>query len=259
MKAINSMCEELKTRHEQLVQSKKLSSLGILTAGVAHELGNPLNNISMVAQAYCELYDHLGKKERVDYMKTVLEETQRIKNIVQNLLNFSKPKNADFKISDINNLIKHSLRLVQNVLHVSGIESHLDLQEELPLVFIDEDKIQGVLVNLVTNAIQSMSPGGKLSIRTKFTKYSDHIVIEIEDTGAGISPEFLSNIFDPFFSTKGTQGTGLGLSISYGIIKRHNGKIYAKSNVGVGSTFTIELPIYASKEDTDEWSQNYGN
>jgi two-component system NtrC family sensor kinase len=259
MKAINSMCEELKTRHEQLVQSKKLSSLGILTAGVAHELGNPLNNISMVAQAYCELYDHLGKKERVDYMKTVLEETQRIKNIVQNLLNFSKPKNADFKISDINTLIKSSLRLVQNVLHVSGIESQLDLQEELPLVFIDEDKIQGVLVNLVTNAIQSMSPGGTLSIRTKFTKYSDHIVIEIEDTGAGISPEFLSNIFDPFFSTKGTQGTGLGLSISYGIIKRHNGKIYAKSNVGVGSTFTIELPIYASKEDTDEWSQNYGN
>ncbi len=259
MKAINSMCEELKTRHEQLVQSKKLSSLGILTAGVAHELGNPLNNISMVAQAYCELYDHLGKKERVDYMKTVLEETQRIKNIVQNLLNFSKPKNADFKISDINTLIKSSLRLVQNVLHVSGIESQLDLQEELPLVFIDEDKIQGVLVNLVTNAIQSMSPGGTLSIRTKFTKYSDHIVIEIEDTGAGISPEFLSNIFDPFFSTKGTQGTGLGLSISYGIIKRHNGKIYAKSDVGVGSTFTIELPIYASKEDTDEWSQNYGN
>ena len=259
MQAINSMCEELKTRHEQLVQSKKLSSLGILTAGVAHELGNPLNNISMVAQAYCELYDHLGKKERVDYMKTVLEETQRIKNIVQNLLNFSKPKSADFRISDINSLIKSSLRLVQNVLHVSGIEAQLNLQEGLPPVFIDEDKIQSVLVNLVTNAIQAMSPGGTLSFRTNFKENPDHIIIEIEDTGTGISPEFLSNIFDPFFSTKGTQGTGLGLSISYGIIKRHNGEIYVKSNVGVGTTFTIELPSYNSKEDTDEWSQNHGD
>jgi signal transduction histidine kinase len=259
MKAINSMCEELKTRHEQLIQSKKLSSLGILTAGVAHELGNPLNNISMVAQAYCELYDHLDKKERMDYMMTVLEETQRIKNIVQNLLNFSKPKNADFKISDINSLIRKSLRLVNNVLHVSGIETQLNLQEELPPVFIDDDKIQSVLVNLITNATQAMSPGGTLSVRTYCKENPHHIVIEIEDTGTGISPEFLSNIFDPFFSTKGTQGTGLGLSISYGIIKKHNGQIDVKSEVGVGTTFIIELPSYISKEDEDESSKNHGN
>jgi signal transduction histidine kinase len=145
------------------------------------------------------------------------------------------------------------------VLHVSGIEAQLNLQEGLPPVFIDEDKIQGVLVNLVTNAIQAMSPGGTLFIRTEFKDNPDHIVIEIEDTGIGISPEYLSSVFDPFFSTKGTQGTGLGLSISYGIIKRHNGKIDVKSNVGVGTTFIIELPIYTSKEDTDEWSQNHGD
>ncbi|MEJ2658422.1 MAG: ATP-binding protein, partial [Desulfobacterales bacterium] len=259
MKAINSMCEELKTRHEQLVQSKKLSSLGILTAGVAHELGNPLNNISMVAQTYTELYDHLSKAERLDYMNTVEEECSRIKNIVQNLLDFSRPKQTDFKVKDINSVVKSSLRLVQNMLHVSGVETQLNLQTELPPVFIDENKIQGVLVNLYTNAIQAMTPGGTLFIRTILENNTSHILIEIEDTGTGISPKFINNIFDPFFSTKGTQGTGLGLSISYGIVKNHQGEIRVKSKIGQGTTFTIELPIYSSKEDIDEWSQHYGD
>ena len=259
MHAINSMCVELKTRHEQLVQSKKLASIGVLTAGVAHELGNPLNNISMVAQSYIELYDHLNRSDRLDYMNTVLEECSRIKNIVQNLLDFSRPKQTDFKISDINGVVKSSLRLVQNMLHISAVETQLSLQTELPSVFIDENKIQGVLVNLYTNAIQAMAPGGTLSIRTILENNSSHILIEIEDTGTGISPKFISNIFDPFFSTKGTQGTGLGLSISYGIIKNHNGEIRVKSEIGVGTTFTIELPVYTAKEDIDEWSQHYGN
>jgi two-component system NtrC family sensor kinase len=259
MQAINSMCVELKTREEQLVQSKKLASIGVLTAGVAHELGNPLNNISMVAQSYIELYEDLKKADRLDYMHTVLEECSRIKNIVQNLLDFSRPKQTDFKISDINSVVKSSLRLVQNMLHVSAVETHLNLQKELPAVFIDENKIQGVLVNLFTNAIQAMSPGGTLSIRTIFENNPGYIMIEIEDTGTGISPRFISNIFDPFFSTKGTQGTGLGLSISYGIIKNHQGEIKVKSELGVGTTFTIELPVYTLKEDIDEWSKHYGN
>jgi two-component system, NtrC family, sensor kinase len=259
MQAINSMCVELKTRHEQLVQSKKLASIGVLTAGVAHELGNPLNNISMVAQTYIELYDNLDRAERLDYMNTVLDECSRIKNIVQNLLDFSRPKQTDFKIADINSVIKSSLRLVQNMLHVSAVETRLSLQAELPTVFIDENKIQGVLVNLYTNAIQAMSPGGTLSIRSILAENPGYILIEIEDTGTGISPKYISNIFDPFFSTKGTQGTGLGLSISYGIIKNHNGEITVKSEVGAGTTFTIELPVFTSKEDIDEWSQHYGN
>jgi two-component system NtrC family sensor kinase len=259
MHAINSMCVELKTRHEQLIQSKKLASIGVLTAGVAHELGNPLNNISMVAQTYIELYDHLNKTERLDYMNTVLEECSRIKHIVQNLLDFSRPKKTDFKVSDINTVVKSSLRLVQNMLHVSGVETQLNLQPDIPAVLIDENKIQGVLVNLYTNAIQAMVPGGTLSITSFLEDNSGHIMIEIKDTGTGISPEFISNIFDPFFSTKGTQGTGLGLSISYGIIRNHQGEIRVKSEVGVGTTFTIELPVYTAKEDMDEWSQHYGN
>lgn len=261
MSAINSMCEELKTRHELLIQAKKLSSLGILTAGVAHELGNPLNNISMVAQTFIEVYDSLSDEEKIEYMETILKETQRIKEIVQNLLDFSRPKKRDFRASDINRLLRQSLRLVRNMLHVSKIKSRLELQEDIPLVMVDENKIQSVFVNIITNAIQAMSPGGTLTLRSRFDEQEDpdNVIIEIEDTGKGIPSEFISNIFDPFFSTKGTEGTGLGLSISYGIIKNHRGQIDVKSEVGVGTTFFIRLPAYKKEEVRDGKSENNGD
>jgi two-component system NtrC family sensor kinase len=248
MGAINSMCEELGTRHEQLIQSRKLASIGVLTAGVAHELGNPLNNISMVAQNFIELYDFLEPQERLGYMVTVLEQCERIRKVVQNLLDFSKPKKADFGVADMNKLIRNSLKLVQNMFDVTCIESKLDLEEKLPSVFIDEHKIEEVLVNLLTNSVHAMSCGGTIFIRTRIDEAKEYVVVEVEDTGGGISPEFLPNIFDPFFSTKGTEGTGLGLSISYSIIKNHNGKIDVKSRVGEGTTFVVQLPIYKEEE-----------
>jgi len=249
MRAMDTMCEELETRHEQLIQSKKLASLGILTSGVAHELGNPLNNISMVAQTYLELYDRLRSEDRIEYMKMVLEESERIKKIVQDLLDFSRPKKADFKVADINGVIRNSLKLVQNTLDISRIKSQLDLKEDLPAVFIDEDRIREVLVNLLSNAVHAMPSGGIVFIRTKPAKNNDNITIEVEDTGKGIPQEFISYIFDPFFSTKGAEGTGLGLSISYGIVRRHNGKMDVRSKVGVGTTFVIELPIFKRREN----------
>jgi two-component system NtrC family sensor kinase len=242
--AINSMSEELDNRYEQIVQSRKLASLGILTAGVAHELGNPLNNIAMVAQSYIELADHLSKEETTDYMKTIEEETERIEKIVQDLLDFSKPKKANFKEREINGVVKKSLKLVRNMLHVSGIEAKLDFHEGLPQVYIDEARIQEVLINLIINSIQVMSPGGVVTLRTRLEEQGDYVVIEVEDTGEGILPEHLPHIFDPFFSTKGVRGTGLGLSVSYGIIKNHNGKMRVESKVNVGTTFFIELPVY---------------
>ncbi len=249
MLAVNSMSEELQNREEQLVQSKKLASLGILTAGVAHELGNPLNNISMIAQTYLSIYDSLSKEDRLDYVNTVLNETERIKDIVQDLLDFSKPKGKDFNIASLNSVIRNSHRLVNNMLHVSGIKSEFDLQKDLPPVFIDKNKIQEVIVNLETNAIQAMSPGGMLFVKTRYKENDKYITLEVHDTGKGIEPEFLNNIFDPFFSTKGTEGTGLGLSIVYGIIEKHKGTINVKSEIGVGTTFIIELPVYTLKED----------
>jgi len=181
-----------------------------------------------------------------------LEESERIRSIVQDLLDFSRAKERDFRVSDINDVVRRSLKLVQNMLDVSGIETKLDLQDKLPPVFIDEDKIREVLVNLLTNATHAMSEGDTVFLRTNLAESKDHLIIEIEDTGKGIPPEFLAHIFDPFFSTKGTEGTGLGLSISYGIIKKHKGTIDVRSKVGVGTTFTIELPVHTTKEGKNE-------
>jgi signal transduction histidine kinase len=250
--AINWMLDQLEKNQELYIQSKKLASLGTLIAGVAHEVGNPLNNISMTAQAYMELYDHLGKEDKIGYMEKVLQETERIRGIVQDLLDFSKPKKADFREAQINSVIRKTLKLVHNMLHVSAIETKLDLQEGLPNVFIDENKIQEVLINLITNAIQAMSPGGELSIATHLREDKEYVVIEVGDTGKGIPPEFLPDIFDPFFSTKGIEGAGLGLSVSYSIIKNHKGILRVESEVGVGTTFFIELAVYNGKEKRDE-------
>jgi signal transduction histidine kinase len=249
--AINSMSEELAHREEQIIQSKKLASLGILTAGVAHEITNPLNNISMIAQTYDELYGSLSEKDRLEFMKKVDAETERIRKIVKNLLDFSKPKDANPKEADINAVIQKTLPLVQNMIDVSNIETTVKLEDGLPHLYIDEHQIQQVLVNLITNAVQATPAGGKLFISSRLEKGGDSVDITVMDTGRGISPEFLPHIFDPFFSTKGEGGTGLGLSVSSGIIKNHNGEIRVASKVGVGTTFTIELPCYHFEEKND--------
>ena len=241
--AINSMSTELKNREEEIIQAKKLASIGTLTAGVAHELTNPLNNISMIAQTYEELYDNLTREQRLDFMSKVDGETDRIKTIVKNLLDFSKPKEADLKEANINFVVEKTLTLVQNMLDISNIETTLHFGEDLPHVMVDEHQIEQVLVNLIVNAIHSMSEGGGvLSITTRADAGDGFVEIDVTDTGQGIRPEFLPHIFDPFFSTKGVGGTGLGLSVSYGIIKNHNGNIRVESQVGSGTMFIIELP-----------------
>ncbi|MEJ2183535.1 MAG: ATP-binding protein [Nitrospirota bacterium] len=245
--AINTMSEKLKTREEEIIQSKKLASMGILVAGVAHELNNPLNNISMIAQAYSEVYKNLSDEERMELMGRVEAETERIRDIVRNLLDFSKPKAPNLKKSGINDVLRHTLKLVQNMLDISNINTRIVYGKRLPEVCVDEDQIQQVLVNLIINAIQSMSSGGDLSITTRQGEAGRTVEIEIRDTGKGVPPEFLSHIFDPFFTTKEQGGTGLGLWVSYGIIKNHNGNIKVESTVGQGTVFTVELPIYENE------------
>ncbi|MGC2062439.1 MAG: ATP-binding protein [Thermodesulfovibrionales bacterium] len=242
--AVNTMSEELSRREEELIQSKKLASIGVLTAGVAHELTNPLNNISMITQNYIELYDYFNKENGLGLLNKIQGETERIEKIVKNLLDFSKPKEANLIDSDMNKTVRKALKLMNNTLDISNIELTSNLQEDLPHVFIDDNQIQQVLVNLITNAVQAMPGGGRLSIRTRTGNKSDSVEILISDSGKGIPPEFLPHIFDPFFSTKGPEGTGLGLSVSYGIIKNHHGHIRVESRPEVGTTFTIDLPIY---------------
>jgi signal transduction histidine kinase len=247
--AVNSMSQELRNREEELLQTKKMASLGILTAGVAHEITNPLNNISMIAQTFEQAYDDLDEAMRLEFMKKVENEADRIKNVVINLLDFSKPKESQRSVADIGDVVNHTMSLVRNMLDVSSIDTVLDLPEGLPPVFIDQHQIHQVLVNLITNAIQAMSPGGRLSIATRAVSDDGTVEIEIRDTGKGIAPEHLPHVFDPFFSTKGVDGTGLGLSISYGIIKNHHGSIRVESEVGKGTVFTVALPAHNATEE----------
>jgi two-component system NtrC family sensor kinase len=242
IKAVNSMSEELGKREEELLQSKKLASMGILTAGVAHEITNPVNNISMIAQTYAEVYESLSSEDRIEFMSKVESEADRIKGIVRNLLDFSKPKKADLGDVDLNEVVRGALSLVQNMLDIGKVEVGLTLSDGLPHVMADKNQIQQVLVNLMVNAAQAMPEGGRLDISTWHCT---------SDTGEGIPAELLPHLFDPFFSTKGVGGTGLGLSVSYGIIKNHNGNIRVDSELGTGTTFTVELPV--SNEKPEAW------
>ena len=248
IKAVNSMSDELKNREDEITQSKKLASLGVLTAGVAHEITNPVNNISMIAQTYQEVYDSMTRQDRIEFMRKVESEADRIKEIVRSLLDFSKPKKADLRIADLNAVINNSLRLTQNALDVNKIEVHTDLKKNLPPVYLDEHQMLQVFVNLIVNASQAMPEGGWLNIKSRLDRERNVVMVCITDTGTGIPPEYLPHVFDPFFSTKGVGGTGLGLSVSYGIIKNHCGNIKVDSGVGTGTTFTVELPVPEKKE-----------
>ncbi|MGA2938211.1 MAG: ATP-binding protein [Syntrophobacteraceae bacterium] len=250
--ALVSMAQELRNREEQVLQAKKLASIGILVAGVAHEVGNPLNNISMLAQNFLDLYDNMGRDEHIEYMKRVEEETGRIQRIVKDLLDFARPKKPDLKETLINNVVHKSMRLVHNMICICNIEAQLELGDDLPSVYIDKHQIQEVLINLLTNALQASSPGDRLRLSTRFNPSTCRVEVEVEDAGKGIAPEMLPHIFDPFFTTKGASGTGLGLFVSYGIIKNHNGDLRVRSELGAGTCFTVELPVYRQTERSEQ-------
>ncbi|MDD5758904.1 MAG: ATP-binding protein [Desulfobulbaceae bacterium] len=247
--AINTMAEELRRREQEIVQSKRLASIGVLVAGVAHELNNPLNNISMIAQTYAEVYDHLEKEQRIGFMEQIDEQTERLRVTIRNLLDFAKPKEQHLDEKEINDVIQKCLGLVHNMLDVSNIKMHLALAPDLPACYIDEHQVQQVLVNIMVNAIQAMPSGGKLSIVSRLFGDNKMLEIVIQDTGKGIAPEFMDHIFDPFFTTKGDAGTGLGLWVSYGIIKNHQGNMKVTSTVGEGTAFTITLPTSRKSDD----------
>jgi two-component system NtrC family sensor kinase len=243
VKAISDMAGELEKREQELMQSGKLASLGILISGVAHELGNPLNNISLIAQTYLSLYDLLGDEDKKNYMGDVYTQSERIKKIVENLLDFSRQKKQELQDIQVGDLVQRSLGLVANQLKISKVKQHLTINDNLPLVSVDAPQIQQVLVNLFINAIQAMPQGGDLFINISLDQEHELVMATVRDTGTGIKKEILPYIFDPFFTTKSTKGTGLGLSVSYGIIRQHHGEIAVESEEGQGAAFTIKIPV----------------
>jgi len=180
--AINAMADELNRREQAIIQSKRLASIGVLVAGVAHELNNPLNNISMIAQTFLEVYDNLPTGQRLEFMRQIEEETERLRLTIKNLLDFSRPKEQHLASQSINEVVQKALGLVQNMLAISNLRAQLALADSLPNLLLDEHQIQQVLVNMMINAIQAMRPGGTLTVAIRlFRRPEDEEVVEVDD------------------------------------------------------------------------------
>ncbi len=224
---------------QQLLTSEKLASIGLLSAGVAHEINTPLTGISSYIQM---LQKKLTDSHYAQILEKVEAQTDRVAKIIKNLLTFARsPSDASFHRVDLKQNLEEILSLIDYKLKNMNIRLALDLAA-VPGVSAQGERLQQVFINIILNALDAMPQGGDLGIRLALEDGA--AVVRISDTGTGIRPEHLSRIFDPFFTTKGVgKGTGLGLSISYAIVKEHDGHIEVHSEVGRGSTFTITLPV----------------
>jgi len=233
---------------EQLLQAEKLSSIGLLAAGVAHEINTPLTGISSYTQMLlkdaakiAETSQTTENERRKAILEKIEKQTFRAAEIVGGLLSFSRLGGSDFSVVDINQIIHDSLSLLDHQFDRSRVKVARKLYDALPAVYGNTGKLQQVFVNLFLNARDAMPSGGELGIQTGMD--NSMVVVDISDTGGGISGENLKRIFDPFFTTKGIgKGTGLGLAVSYGIIQEHGGGIFVESAAGKGTRFTLKLP-----------------
>jgi len=239
--SFNAMLDALQSTHDQLVHSEKLASLGQLAAGVAHELNNPLATILLYSDIL--LRECPPDDPKRQDLQMIVRETRRCKEIVSSLLDFARQNQVEAQPTDLNALIETLVEVERKRRRVPEVEIRLELDPALPIIQADPTQIQEVMVNLVSNSLEAMPNGGRLTIRTRRGP-ANMVTIEIEDTGVGIPEEYLNKLFTPFFTTKAVgKGTGLGLAITYGIIKMHRGQISVHSKVGQGTTFVIQLPV----------------
>jgi two-component system, NtrC family, sensor kinase len=240
--------KKLKEMLIQVAHSEKMASLGQLAAGVAHEINNPLTGILLYANLALERFDNDESPIR-KYLKSVIDDAGRCRDIVKNLLAYSRQASPTKEIFQVNSLVEHSLNLIRDQELLLNIAVVKEMADEMMLIHADKNQLSQVIINLVMNAADAMKKKGTLTFRTYREKPLKKVYIEVSDTGCGISKEHLSKIFDPFFTTKETgKGTGLGLSTSYGIIKENGGQISIKDTSTKGTTFLIELPLYTPDE-----------
>ena len=244
-KKLEENLASLKAAQIELVKSEKMATVGRLASGLAHELGNPLSSI----QGFTHILrrQNLPQAERDDFFDRTESELLRMDSIIRSLLDFARPESTELIPSDLNRVVTESLSLVEVQKWFKGLKVVTHLDQELPSVLAQENSLTQVLLNLLTNAGQSMPDGGTLTLETG-TADNCEVYISVTDTGTGISPQDLKMIFDPFFTTKEPgQGTGLGLSLSQSIVENLGGRVEVKSNLGEGSQFTVFLP-WAKKE-----------
>ncbi len=237
---------EKRQMEQQIAQADKLAALGELSAGVAHEINNPLGIILGYTQLMLK-----QESENQDDLKIIEKHVQNCKTVVSDLLSFSRKGSSEMAVVDINKLVNGVVKFLSNHSDFRNIEMTLDCDKKLRLnIFGNEQELSQVLINLIINACHAVDNKGRISVRV-LKGEQDNILIMVKDDGKGIEKKNLSRIFDPFFTTKPVgKGTGLGLSVGYGIIKAHQGNISVKSTLDHGSVFTITLPVDNSAANT---------
>ncbi|MBU2550065.1 MAG: HAMP domain-containing histidine kinase [Proteobacteria bacterium] len=238
---MNRMLKEIQDRGNQLVESRKMAAIGTLTAGIAHEINNPLNNIGLTTEALILEFNELTYEEKIDMLQDISAQVERAGASVANLLDFTRRDQSAFTAIKIQDVLRSTAALLSNEWLLNNITLKMTAPEDLPEVNGHYQNLQQVFLNLFLNAKEAMPDGGELTVGSRLQ--ADYVRIDISDTGSGIPEENLVRIFDPFFTTKEVgKGTGLGLSVSFGIIEKHHGSIQVKSEIGQGSTFTVLLP-----------------
>jgi signal transduction histidine kinase len=242
--AMNRMMHELDSRREQLVQAGKIAAVGTLTAGIAHEINNPVNNISLILESLVDGADRIDAAERQRLLQEGMHQSDRVTDIVKNLLEFSRASHPRLEEASIEEIVDKTARLVRNEMRHNQIKLSVDVKDRLPPLQVDKGGLQQVLLNLFLNSIQAMPEGGKITVAIRLTGAKNEGRIDVTDTGPGIEKKDLERIFDPFFTTKQDgEGTGLGLSVSHSIIKKHGGRMEVQSTPGKGTTVSFFLPF----------------
>jgi signal transduction histidine kinase len=240
--AINYMVRELERRQDILVQSHKLRAIGTLTAGIAHELNNPINNISLTVHMLKEDYPELSEEQRLEMVNDLINEVERSKKIVRNLLDFARESESNMEPLDLAGVINETLALAGNQIALAGIKVDLQVMPHLPRIQGDRQQLEQAFLNLILNAIDVTPAGSRLQILAIPADEPNFVAVKVTDYGPGIPEHILPSIFDPFFTTK-TKGAGLGLSICQGLIAKHGGSISVKTRMNEGTTFTVRLPV----------------
>lgn len=240
----NHMMYELEKRQRLLVESHKLRAIGNLTAGIAHELNNPLNNIIITSEMLKDGYKEYSDEECEDMINDLVSQGERAQQVVKNLLDFARESETKSEYLHIDNLISETVQLAKNQIKLKKIKLTETVAPNLPPIYGDRKLLIQVFLNLILNAIDAMPNGGALNVNVKDERNIGFVAVQVIDNGSGIPEYILKSIFNPFFTTKPVgKGTGLGLSVSRGIIEKHGGYIDVESKVGHGSTFTVYLPI----------------
>ncbi|MFH2005831.1 MAG: HAMP domain-containing sensor histidine kinase [bacterium] len=241
---INHMMRELQKHEAMLVQAHKMRAIGTLTAGVAHELNNPLNNITITAHMLLEEFEELTEGECKEMVEDIVSEGDRVKKIVSNLLDFTRESETRLEPLDLVQLVKDTIDLARNQVKFAGIRIELSSIDDPPRILGDSQQLTQVFLNLILNAIAASEKGGKLQLLVQPSDEPGNLSVKVIDYGTGIPDHILARIFDPFFTTKEKgKGTGLGLSVSQGIVAKHGGRMLVDSQEGRGTTFTVILPV----------------